>query len=427
MKVAIIGLGISGIRAALLLERAGADVSLYEAKPRPGGRLYTVDEGDGVLYEAGGEWIDSDHQRCVNLLNELQIEPLRRAQWPNRLVYKGRTADEANLWNDAMEDDLRVEAAARELCRNLYEPPWRNEESKDLDERTLDQFFREQTQSERGLWYVGAKFRSDEGDDPERIGLLGWLSGYLHYLERDGDETSALRVPGGFSSICDLMLAKLRATPHYSKVLSRVRQDGTGVTLIFEDDGQARCDHVVLTLPPPALERVVFEPALSVAKRCAIEACEMSRAIKIVWQFDRPWWHDHGWGGGMFCDASLQQTWDGSLGEAAVLTAFICGRNAVEWVKLGDPVRAGLYELAKLYPEASGSFVRGWVHDWLGDPFAQGAYSHLAPGFVLGHMKHVATPEARVHFGGEHTGLFQGFIEGALESAERIAAELAAI
>jgi monoamine oxidase len=408
----------------MLLERVGADVSLFEAKGRPGGRLHTIDEGDGVLYEAGGEWIDADHRRCVELLNEFLVEPLLRAQWPNRLLYKGRATDEANLWNDAMEDDLRVEAAARHLCRGLEEPPWSNQEAKDLDERNLDQFFREHTQSERGLWYVGSKFRSDEGDDPDRIGLLGWLSGYLHYLDRDGDEASALRVPGGFRALCQQMLDTLSAEPHFGKVLSRVRQDSGGVTLLFEDGGMAKCDHVILTLPPPALERVVFEPALSVPKRCAIEACEMSRALKIVWQFDRPWWHDHGWGGGMLCDGPLQQTWDCSLGEAAVLTTYVCGHNAVEWAKLGDPVRAGLYELAKLYPEAASAFVRGWVHNWLADPFTQGVHSHLAPGFVLGHMEHVATAEERVHFAGEHTALYQGFIEGALESAERAVEEL---
>lgn len=424
MKVAIVGLGIAGLRAAMLLERAGADVSLFEAKGRPGGRLHTSDEGDGVLYEAGGEWIDADHQRCLDLLKEFDMEPYRRGHWPNRLIFRGQVADEATLWNDAMEDDLRVEAAAREMCRSLTEPPWKNEDAQDLDDRNLDQFFREHTQSDSGLWYVNARYRSDEGDDPERIGLLGWLSGYLHYLDRDGDEVSAYRVPGGFRGLCERMLGTLRSAPNFRQVLTRVTQDKTGVVLQFEDSPSLRVDRVIVTLPPPALERVVFEPPLSVNKRCSVEACEMSRAIKICWTFSEAWWLEEGWGGSMLCDTPLQQTWDGSLGEAPVLTAYICGRDAVEWMKLGDPVRAGVYELSKLYPQASATFKRGWYHDWLTDPFAQGAFSHLAPGYVLGHMKWISTPETRVHFAGEHTALYQGFIEGALESAERAAAEV---
>lgn len=423
MTVGVVGLGFAGLRTAMLLERAGVEVKLFEAKGRPGGRCHTIDEGSGVLYEAGGEWIDADHRRVLNLLREFGLEPYGRGDWPRKLVYRGRETTELTIWNDALEDDLRVEAAARELCRDLRTPPWANTHARELDERRLSDFVREHTQSERGLWWVTSKYRSDEGDDLDHIGLLGWLTGFMHYLDREGDELSAHRFPGGARAICEKMLGSLRAAPNFGAVLERVRQDDGGVVLQFEN-GQERVDRVILTLPPPALERIVFEPALGVRKRCAVEACRMSRAIKICWEFDRPWWLESGWGGSMQCDGPLQQTWDGSLGEAPVLSAYVCGSQAVEWIGLGDPVRAGLYELSVLFPEASRRFKRGWVHDWIRDPFAQGAFSHLAPGYVTEHMENIAPPEGRIHFAGEHTGAWTGFIEGALESAERVVQEL---
>ena len=149
----------------------------------------------------------------------------------------------------------------------------------------------------------------------------------------------------------------------------------------------------------------------------------MSRALKICWEFDHAWWHDLGWGGSMMCDGPLQQTWDGSIGEAPILTAYICGEESTRWLALGDPVRAGMYELSVLFPEASKHFVRGWAHNWLTDPYSPGAFSHLAPGYVLEHMEHISPPEGRIHFAGEHTALWSGFIEGALESAERVVEE----
>jgi monoamine oxidase len=423
VKVGIVGLGAAGLRTAMLLERAGAEVHLFEARGRPGGRLHTIDEGQGALYEAGGEWIDADHHRAMGLLQEFGLEPLAPASWPGKVVFKGKHTTEDEIWNDALEDDLRVEAAARELSRNLTQPPWRNDDSVDLDQRNLAEFLREQTRSERGLWWVSAKCRSEEGDDPDRIGLLGWLTSYLQTLERDGDVIASFRIPGGARGLCETMLSGLRATPNFGSTLERVRQDATGVTLTFEH-GEARVDRVVLTLPPPALERVVFEPALSGRKRCAVEACEMSRAVKIVWQFSSAWWRDEGWGGRMLCDGKIQQTWDASLGDAPILAARICGEAAHEWMSLGDPVRAGIYELAKICPEAQGTFVRGWYHNWLCDPFARGAFSHVAPGYVLHHMESIATPESRIHFAGEHTATWVGLIEGALESAERVSEEV---
>ncbi len=423
MKVGVVGLGYAGLRTAALLERAGVEVELFEARGRPGGRMHCVDEGDGAVYEAGGEWIDADHHRVLKLMRDFGMEPDARANWPQKLIFKGKHTTEHLVWNDALEDDLRVEAVAREMCRNLRNPPWENTDSAELDSRRLGDFLREHTNSERGLWWVNAKYRSDEGDDTDRIGLLGWLTGYLHYLDREGDVMSAYRIPGGSRHLCERMVSQLKAEPQFGAVLQRVRQNADGVRLVFED-GMADVDKLVLTLPPPCLERVVFEPALSVPKRCSIEACGISRAIKIAWHFDHPWWRDEDWGGSMLCDGPLQQTWDGSMGDAAVLVAYVCGDDAARWAELGDPVSAGLYELGQLFPAAPAHFKRGWFHNWQKDPFSQGAFSHLAPGYVLEHMSHMAPAEGRIFFAGEHTSLWIGFLEGALESAERVVREV---
>jgi len=422
MKIAIVGLGIAGLRTAMLLEKAGFDVSLFEARDRCGGRLHTVDEGGGVVYEAGGEWIDADHYRCLELLREFQMDPLEPKPLPKKLYHNGKVSTEAHIWNDALEDDLRVEAAARELCRDLVTPPWKNCSKQALDQRTLADFLNEHTQSDRGLWYVTAKYRSDEGEDPNRIGLLGWLAGYMHYLERDGDVMSAFRAPGGFSKLCEKMLRSLRAAPRYNSVLRRVVQDPLSVTLEFERD-RARFDRVILTLPPPALERVVFQPALPGKKRCAIEGSEMGRTIKLMWEFDKAWWEADEWGGSMLTDGALQQTWTENC-DAPVLCAYISGERAMEWCRMGDPVNAGVYELAKLNPEAAKHFKRGWAHLWPLDPYAQGGFSHLAPGYVLDYMEYISGCTGRIHYAGEHTALWSGFIEGALESAERVVQEI---
>ena len=422
MKVGVIGLGVAGLRTAMLLEKAGFDVLLFEARTRIGGRVHTVDEGGGVVYEAGGEWIDADHARTLNLLRDFGMEAIEPKPWPKKLLHKGSTSTEAHIWNEALEDDLRVEAAARELCRDLRMPPWKNCNKQALDARTLADFLNEHTQTERGLWYVTAKYRSDEGEDPDRIGLLGWLVGYMNYLERDGDVMSAYRAPMGFSRLCEKILASLRSSPTLGQPLRRVTQDPLGVSLAF-DRMNARVDRVVMTLPPPALERVIFEPALPVEKRCAIEACEMGRTVKLMWEFDKAWWESDEWGGSMMCDGPLQQTWVEGC-EAPVLCAYVGGERAMEWTRMGDPVNAGVYELSKLHLEAAKHFKRGWAHLWPLDPYAGGGFSHLAPGYVLEHMEHISTTTSRIHFAGEHTSTWNGFIEGALESSERVVQEI---
>ena len=57
----------------------------------------------------------------------------------------------------------------------------------------------------------------------------------------------------------------------------------------------------------------------------------MGRSVKISWEFEEGWWQDQGWGGNMMCDGPIQQIWDGSMGEAPILTAYICGSDATKW------------------------------------------------------------------------------------------------
>ncbi|MFN8218735.1 MAG: NAD(P)/FAD-dependent oxidoreductase [Fimbriimonadales bacterium] len=423
MRVGVVGMGPAGLRTAMLLERAGLEPVLFEARSRPGGRLYTVRE-DGLAYDAGGEWIDADHVRVLGLLEELKLPIRPSGSWPRDVFHQGRHCTEATLWSDALEDDLRIEAAARELCRDLDPLPWRNKHRRDLDDRTLAEFLLGTATSARGLWWRTAQVRSEEGEEPDRIGLLGWLCGYLHYLDRDDDVMSAYRVEGGMSNLYEGMADTLKAPIRYNHALRRVEQDPSGVTLAFDDD-RVRVDEVVLTLPPRALERIVFNPALPSAARCAVEACGMSRIIKICLEFSEAWWQGMGSRGSIHTDGPLQQLWDGTQGDRPVLTAYVCGNDAEAWLKSPAIVRKAYEELAQLCPDARGLLVDGSVHDWVNDEFALGGFSHLPPGYVLEHMEHTRTPFQRIHFAGEHTSTWTGFIEGALESAERVVSEMA--
>ena len=150
----------------------------------------------------------------------------------------------------------------------------------------------------------------------------------------------------------------------------------------------------------------------------------MSRAIKIMWEFKEAWWNTNGFCGRLHCDGALQQLWDGTRGTQPVLTAYICGDRALEWTKLGDPVKAGVYELTQYFPEAQDLFVQGKLIDWINDPYSLGAFSHYAPGYTLDHAENMVEQCGRIHFAGEHTATWVGFIEGALESAHRVVREV---
>lgn len=411
MKIGVVGAGPAGLHAALALQR-DHQVEVFEARDRPGGRLWTATAG----YEAGGEWIDADHRRVLASLSSCGIVPVtEEAEY--RVFHRGiGTWGPTESMSAAKEE---VDDAAAYLARQVTATPWDSEME---DRLTVADFIEECCPSE-DRWWPTVYYRSDEGEDLDRIGLLGWLTGYRNYLEREAGASSTYRVPGGMTGWIQEVVCQLRRPLHFHHVLRGVLQSGDQVWLDFGGEAMA-FDRVVLAIPPRCLERILFEPDLPVDKRRAIEGCRMGRTIKIGLVYRTRWWERSGWSGYLFTDAPLQQVWP-SVGSAA-LCAYIGGEDALSWLDHPNPVRAAAIALEEHIPGGLDQLIGGTLHDWVSDPYSRGGFSHLAPGYVKGPMQHIFEPVGRIHFAGEHVSLWTGFIEGALESAENVVGEIRA-
>lgn len=420
MRIGVVGMGAAGCRAAMLLRERGHTPVLFEARPRVGGRLQTVEAENG-FYEAGGEWIDRDNTRIIALLRQFKQEPHPTQSWPGWVWYGGERSDERTLWPDVLEDAARIDETADLMASDLEEVPWDNVTEFATDQKSLSKFLDEQCRSRRGRWWQEATQRSDEGDDTDQISLLGWLCGRMNYDGRDEGDMSAFRFPQGAQRFCEKMVEGLSI--RHGAILERVEREAGEVNLYFQDHRES-FDHVILTLPPPALRRIVFDPGLSEDKEAAIAECRMSRTVKISLLFRNAFWEALGWPGRGMSDGPIQQFWNASRGECAVINLYIGGADALRWLEHGDPIHDACRELDHLLPGALESLSGGDVYNWIDDPYAGGSFSHLAPGYALGPMQAFSRPESGLHFAGEHTSLWTGYIEGALESAERVVKEI---
>jgi len=84
-KVLILGAGMAGLVAGYELAKVGHDVTILEARMRPGGRVHTLREpfSDGLYAEAGAARIPDNHDLTLKYVKEfsLPLEPF----YPNRL------------------------------------------------------------------------------------------------------------------------------------------------------------------------------------------------------------------------------------------------------------------------------------------------------------------------------------------------------
>ncbi|HKN83418.1 MAG TPA: FAD-dependent oxidoreductase, partial [Pyrinomonadaceae bacterium] len=83
-KVLILGAGMAGLVAAYELSKLGHDVTILEARTRPGGRVHTLREpfSDGLYAEAGAARIPDNHDLTLKYVKEfaLQLEPFYPAR-----------------------------------------------------------------------------------------------------------------------------------------------------------------------------------------------------------------------------------------------------------------------------------------------------------------------------------------------------------
>src|SRR5215217_5077250 len=75
-KVLILGAGMAGLVAAYELSKLGHDVTVLEARTRPGGRVHTLREpfSDGLYAEAGAARIPANHDLTLKYVKEFALE-----------------------------------------------------------------------------------------------------------------------------------------------------------------------------------------------------------------------------------------------------------------------------------------------------------------------------------------------------------------
>ena len=407
MKVGVIGLGFAGLRTMQLLEAAGHQTIGFEARPRIGGRCHTVCEGE-MIYEAGGEWIDADHHRVLNLLSRYGQEPRITPTTPRKLIFRGQESDWDALWDDAAvhADVERFEARVAVELGTIANP-----------DSNLQPLIDQSVTTEAGRWYLTAMYRSDEGDDLERIGRNGWFRAYENYRDREGGELSAYRFPFGATDLMERMAAEIVGPQHVNCPVTAVQEIENGIQ-VETPTGVHQFDRVVLTIPGAAFGSLKLPPAVATHP---IAQIPLARAIKISFLFSRCWWKHEGWDGSVMLDGPLQQLWDGGFGEGAVLQAYVTGSAAEEWVTGADRADAATATLFEQFPQARPWHRETRINDWLNDPWARGAFSYFPQGFPVPSVQ----PVGRIHLAGESTAQWNGFIEGALESAERVVKEIA--
>ena len=216
------------------------------------------------------------------------------------------------------------------------------------------------------------------------------------------------------------------------------RRTAGGVTVGYADRSgrhEVRADRCVCALPFAPLRRVSTRDAFSHRKLAAIHKLKYMAAARCYFQTRTRFWEDDPLGplGGLNLvgtDTMAGRVWNTSSQQAdpdlGMVHAYMFDTEALEFASHGRPAgrRHALACFSGCCP-ASAEQVVGVAHKaWQEDPWAGGGWGWTQPGELRWMLPAMREPEGRVHFAGEHTSLWIAYMNGALESAERVVQEI---
>ena len=443
-RVVVLGAGLAGLGAAYTLMRHGYDVTVVEAQDRPGGRVQTVRDGfqHGGHAELGAIRIFESHEYTRRYVGEFGLEltpydtgtrafhmqgkrflsPAAGQPWPLDGFAAGEQPDPATRLGDYF-------ASGFGKLGDVFDPGWPGAfpAALALDGSTMDGYMASQGASD--TWRNW--FYAQEG----RFARVNAAAAFAVESLTTGSFLGSVR--GGNDRLPKAMAAALGHRVRYRSEVVRIAQGRGHVTIGYRDHSgrhEIRADRCVCALPFAPLRRVDIATPFSPQKMAAIRKLQYMAVARCYFQTRSRFWERDPLGAlgglnlvgsdtmaGRVWNTTSQQT-DPRLG---MIQAYMFDTEALEFAGHGHRrVSATRRLMRRLLPGIRGQ-IAGVAHKaWQEDPWAGGGWGWVQPGELRGMFPAMRRIEGRVHFAGEHTSIWAAWMNGALESAERVAAEI---
>ena len=447
-KVIVIGAGLAGLAAAYELTQAGHDVTILEARTRPGGRVHTLREpfSDGLYAEAGALYIPDFHDftmkyaRLFNLsLDTIQprnmasfyyvrgkrIRPAqdRNVDWPLDLTPEEKKLGQIGMMQKYLGPVLKD-------IGNASASDWPPPSLKKFDQMTFSELLRAQGASADAIAVMRLNYLDLFGDGFDSVSSLL----LLRDMALQGAEGKVYAVKGGNDLLPKAFAAQLSDKIRYGAPVVKIQHDQQGVRVVFLHAGTPEtmeASHLVCAIPFSVLRHVEISPGFSAEKRRAIEQLPYTSVSRVYLQSRKRFWVDQGLENSAYTDLPIMAVIDSTFtqpGTRGILHSYMAGPQARRVTGMKESERIGftLGYMEQVYPGIRENFETGVSKCWDEDEWARGDYAWFKPGQMNSLMPHIARAEGRVHFAGEHASAWPGWMQGALESGNRAAREIAA-
>ncbi|KAH6980626.1 hypothetical protein BKA56DRAFT_485594 [Ilyonectria sp. MPI-CAGE-AT-0026] len=445
----VIGAGFSGLQAAVDVQKAGLSVYVLEALDRIGGKSYTkkLQSGRGHV-ELGCTWINGTTQTRMSALVEKYGLETRKQYLDGvelTLDATGQIHSSRHGEPPSVSESKIVQLINSEQRKFDPSSPGQPKQTPAYADTSLDEWLQLLGAQKGRFAYEGIRFVciGMYGREPEEVGLYPFLELVESCFDWDGicsDDVGGgqhLKIRQGTSSLCSRLAGELRANAVLlSSPVTQVYQNDHHCLVTTQNGYVVDCSKVIITAPATTWDNIAFTPPLPAKKRDIFAASQAGYYTKMVLTYREAWWKELGLLGKFASwNGPLAFSWDISderYDQYSIACFIVSSRDCAPFRELTrlEREKAVLDNIAEMLAKEYHDLVYNVLEineqDWYGERWIRGVtYPSMASGKHLSLAPAIKEPFMNLHFGGTETAaVFRGYMEGAVESGERTAAEV---
>lgn len=437
--VVVVGAGFAGLTAARALVGLGHQVVVLEGRDRVGGRSSTALIAD-VPVDLGGTFVGPTQDAVLALADELGCRTVPTYdRGKNLILWHGRVRSYRStiprLSMMELFDVSRIQWRFERLCRAIRtNEPWKSSNAQKLDELTLEQWLRSAGANASTRNLMAIMSRVTWGAEPDEVSMLhaaryvkaaGGLDRMLDV--RGGAQQD--RFPGGSQQIAVKMAEQLGDRVLLNAPVATIERRPDGSVAVSCPAGEVHARAVIVAIPPQHRNGIEFNPPLPQPYTELAENWPQGNLSKAYAAYERPFWRANGCSGEALSDEGpVFITFDVSPGDGGpgILLGFTDART-FDRLTPDQRREQALSGFATLFGDAALKPIDYIDQCWSAEQFAPGGpTAAVPPGSWTQYGRWLREPVDCIHWAGTETAdEWTGFLDGAVRSGRRAAAEVA--
>ncbi|KYR02833.1 amine oxidase (flavin-containing) [Tieghemostelium lacteum] len=464
--IIVIGGGLAGLRALELFELENQKLEqqkqqfpqelkqqqqqqkrilLLESRDRVGGRTSSI-RYQNYDWDVGGQWVGPTQHRVRALLKQCGANTFPQQQIGRKVLeYKGLF----NRYTGMVPNVQLLGSLECQLCIWRLEfmcssidpnAPWTHKNAIYWDSMTVQQWMDKNMYTDFAKTLVRVSILAVFSSEPSELSFFYVLSyfsmagGVMKTMDvKNGAQQD--RILGGSLQLSVFLYEKNKRNILLSHPVIKISKlEAKGFSKVQCENGKIfTCKKVIITLPPPLINAIEFQPPLPERKSILIQSMTMGQVIKFIIFYKECFWRDEGFSGEIVSDrSSISLIYDGSFedGSKPSLIGFFEGEAAREWSKKTEDERKK--EVTDILYDAFHQDKRVYLPinyiemNWMEEKYTKGGYAATCNCNIFSKYGHtLREPIDDIHFAGTETATqWPGYMEGALQSAERVVNEI---